>query len=103
MLKNAVSSLNSIRGVLTSCNRSLRPSYFDDDWEEPFRRVEIDCVSGGIIKASADPQEAFDKLVSATYPDSVRIFTDGSVDPTNDRVGSAFCVPAMDYNFDLPL
>lgn len=74
-----MSSFNSILGMLKACNRFIRPAYLDDDWEELLYKVEIDSASGRLIKASADSQESFNKLVFAPYSDSIRIFTDGSV------------------------
>lgn len=90
-----VSSFNSIRGVLKSCKKSLGPAYSDENWEELLHRVEIDCVLADLINACTDPQETFDKLISTSYQNSVRIFTDGSVFGFGFRLMSVLMTMSM--------
>lgn len=62
-----ISAFDRMWGVLHSCNRSLRPAYFDSAWEDLLFEVEIDTDSGWIFKNSDELQAAFECFVSVAH------------------------------------
>ena len=91
------------RGVSEFCFRSTRPRYFDCARGEIAGPVLRDFETGGEVKGSVEPSAVFDQLVHVRYPDSVFLFSDEARDPSNERVGAGFCVPASGYRFGVRL
>ena len=88
-----------VRGLLDMCFRTIRPLYFDYSWIEVTVPVNLDLETGREVRGAVDPALEFEGLVSARYPDSVRVFTDASRDDSAEVVGVGFCVPSMSYLF----
>ena len=63
----------------------------------------FDFEIGREVRGSEAPSAVFDELVRARYPGSVILFSDGARNPTNERLGVGFCVPASGYRFGVRL
>lgn len=88
-----------LQGVL----RSLKPAYFDSEWEDLIFQVKIDSDSGIIIRVYGNPTNILFAGFSVAYPDSIWIFTDYCVDKFTESAGCGFYIPELDFRYGLPL
>ena len=93
----------SLRGLLGTTARSVRPGYFDWPWRSVAVSIPVDPVSGHDFRSSDDSDRVCKGFLAQHYPGYDVIFTDGAVDPASGRVGCGFYVVGVNFRYGLSL